>query len=399
MVNEAADGADTVGVAASAALVHRPVRHHRGVVPGIHPVGAAARSAAGTGRGRHHRGSARHFASVWGTGSFAINDFLGWSDMVSHQEDPARIRTGIRQLRATRAGGARGRRSADGRCGPGAARHGRAVVRILGQNTEPDDPFWDRMRVRAALDRVQVPVLLVGGWQDIFLQQTLQQYAHLRGRGVDVALTIGPWTHTQLLTKGLATSARETLDWLGTHLGGAPSQRRARSSVTGVYVTGQGWRNLPRLAARRPPNTRSTCGPAATWARSRRRPDGVGAGDVPLRPGRPDAHHRRSAAVSQRRLPRRQPARAARRRARLHQRHPHPRSDVYGNPVVELAHTSDNPHADLFVRVSEVDAKGRSRNVSDGYRRLRARRSPARPSASNSTPSPTASGRAHASES
>jgi putative CocE/NonD family hydrolase len=43
---------------------------------------------------------------------------------------------------------------------------------------------------------------------------------------------------------------------------------------------------------------------------------------------------------------------------------------VYGNPVVELTHSSDNPHVDLFVRVSEVDAKGRSKNVSDGYRRL-----------------------------
>ena len=43
----------------------------------------------------------------------------------------------------------------------------------------------------------------------------------------------------------------------------------------------------------------------------------------------------------------------------------------YGNPVIELAHTSDNPNVDLFVRVSEVDvAKGRSRNVSEGYRRL-----------------------------
>jgi putative CocE/NonD family hydrolase len=49
---------------------------------------------------------------------------------------------------------------------------------------------------------------------------------------------------------------------------------------------------------------------------------------------------------------------------------------VYGNPVVELTHTSDNPHVDLFVRVSEVSqvgAKGRSRNVSDGYRRLGAK--------------------------
>jgi putative CocE/NonD family hydrolase len=44
--------------------------------------------------------------------------------------------------------------------------------------------------------------------------------------------------------------------------------------------------------------------------------------------------------------------------------------DVYGSPVVELAHSSDNPHVDLFVRVSEVDAKGRSTNVSDGYQRL-----------------------------
>ncbi len=43
---------------------------------------------------------------------------------------------------------------------------------------------------------------------------------------------------------------------------------------------------------------------------------------------------------------------------------------VQGNPVAELAHTSDNPHVDVFVRLSEVDAKGRSRNVSDGYRRL-----------------------------
>ena len=42
---------------------------------------------------------------------------------------------------------------------------------------------------------------------------------------------------------------------------------------------------------------------------------------------------------------------------------------VVGNPVIELSHSCDNPHNDLFVRVSEVDAKGRSRNVSDGYRR------------------------------
>ena len=30
----------------------------------------------------------------------------------------------------------------------------------------------------------------------------------------------------------------------------------------------------------------------------------------------------------------------------------------------------DNPYVDVFARVSEVDTKGRSHNVSDGYRRL-----------------------------
>ena len=43
---------------------------------------------------------------------------------------------------------------------------------------------------------------------------------------------------------------------------------------------------------------------------------------------------------------------------------------AFGNPVAELAHTPDIPHVDVFVRISEVDAKGRSRNVSDAYRRL-----------------------------
>ena len=70
-----------------------------------------------------------------------------------------------------------------------------------------------------------------GGWQDIFLGQTCTQYRHLHNRGVDVALTIGPWTHTQLLTKGLGTSAAETLDWLDTHL------RRAHAGASGASTS------------------------------------------------------------------------------------------------------------------------------------------------------------------
>ena len=141
-------------------------------------------------------------------------------------------------------------------------------------------------------------------------------------RGVDVALTIGPWTHSQLLSKGLATGTRETLDWLDTHLGGAEPKRPSRVRV---YVTGQGWRNVadwpPATTERalylRPGGYLDEIAPADL-------PEGR-PGDLPLRPRRPDTHHRRSAAVGQRRIPDDSAARRARRRARVHQRDPHPR--------------------------------------------------------------------------
>ena len=39
----------------------------------------------------------------WGTGSFGLTDFLGWSDMIAHQEDPGRIHALVRQVRSRRA--------------------------------------------------------------------------------------------------------------------------------------------------------------------------------------------------------------------------------------------------------------------------------------------------------
>ena len=44
--------------------------------------------------------------------------------------------------------------------------------------------------------------------------------------------------------------------------------------------------------------------------------------------------------------------------------------ELLGSPVAELALTVDNPHADLFVRVCDVDARGRSHNVTDTFLRL-----------------------------
>jgi putative CocE/NonD family hydrolase len=183
---------------------------------------------------------------------------------------------------------------------------------------------------------------------------------------VDVALTVGPWTHTQMLSKGLATSARESLDWLNAHLGGAPALRRP--SPVHIFVTGQGWRHLPDW----PPKTAqhalylqagghlgdtapATGSPPSTFRYDPDHPTPTTGGPLlsPMGGYRDDT-----------RLALRDDVLAFTGATLTHD------LCVYGNPVIELEHSSDNPNVDLFVRVSEVDARGRSRNVSDGYRRL-----------------------------
>lgn len=314
--------------------------------------------------------------STWGTGSFAVNDFLGWSDMVSHQEDPVRARAALHQLRARR-------KVAEAAAG---VPLGEAARALLGtgapwfeswiEHADPSDPFWNSLRCNEALDRVQVPVLLVGGWQDLFIRQTLQQYAHLRARGVDVALTVGPWTHTQLLTTGLGVCTRESLQWLDTHLGDAPGRRSGRVHV---YVTGvdrsRAWRRLPDWP------------PATTERALYLRPGGYLGETAPSLKGLAPATFRYDPAHPTPTTggPLLSPNGGYRDDTRLASR-----DDVlaftsatltedvyvYGNPVVELAHGADHPHADLFVRVSEVDAAGRSRNVTETYRRLSAAAKP-----------------------
>ena len=45
-------------------------------------------------------------------------------------------------------------------------------------------------------------------------------------------------------------------------------------------------------------------------------------------------------------------------------------NEIAGTPVAHLAHRSDNPHCDVFVRICDVTPDGRAVNVSDGFRRL-----------------------------
>jgi putative CocE/NonD family hydrolase len=303
--------------------------------------------------------------ATWGTGAFTLNDFLGWSDMVAHQEDGSRLMNGVRQVTSRKAIAHAANQVPMGDAGR----------TLLGAGapwweswvTQPDggDSFWDAVSLTDALDRVDIPVLLFSGWQDLFVEQTLDQFRHLRGRNVTTALTVGPWTHTELMTKGAPTVLRESLAWLDAHLGGKPAP--SRSPVRARVGKGD-WLELPdwppampeHVLYLQPAHRLSEIPPDASAPPSTFTFDP--ADPTPTIGGRllsPEGGYRDDTRL------------ALRGDVLDFTGDPLP-DDLYliGSPVVELSHSCDNPYNDLFVRISEVDAHGRSTNVSDGFVRL-----------------------------
>ena len=297
----------------------------------------------------------------WGRGSFALNDFLGWSDLVGRQESAHRLRLMLRRARAQQQVTATSMQTPLGEASRALLGGGAPWFESWLDHPEADDPFWAQLHLRDALHRTDIPVLLLTGWQDVFLEQTLEQYSLLRGRGVATGLTVGPWTHSHMMTTAAPTVIRESLDWLDTHLGGAQSQRR---SPVRIHLNGDGWLDLadwpPAMPeqvlylqpGRRLAGTPAAPGGSATFVYNPADP-------TPTLGGRllsPVGGYRDDTALG--------------RRADVltFTGDPLPR-DLYmvGAPAVELAHSCANPHNDLFVRISQVDAQGGSRNVSDGY--------------------------------
>ena len=307
-----------------------------------------------------------NYRVTYGEGAFALEGSLSLLDGLPHVEDNifqglARFPTANRRLRR----------------GYEELPLIRAQETVLGGSdmpyaewlraSDPDNPVWDPTRLGQALDRVQVPVLLHEGWQDPFVDQMLDQYTTLRRRGVDVALTIGPWTHLEVATKAGRVTMPETLDWLAEHLGGAA---RRRTSPVRIFVTGADqWCELPDWPA---PTTQKEMFLLPRGCLGDRPPD-PHASPSTFRYDPADP----TPAVGGRVI---NPAIGGRRDNRRLESRPDvltftsaplvEQLEIIGEPVVELVHHSDNPYADLFVRLCEVTPRGRSVNLSDGFRRL-----------------------------
>src|SRR5579859_819820 len=306
--------------------------------------------------------------TTYRNGVFDLYNFLSWSDLIVHQERLNPLQGAVRNGTADR----RLRPALDRAPASAGARH------LLGDQApwfdtwldHPDlaDPFWAPLQCGAALERISAPTLLVGGWQDLFIEQTLDQYRTLAARGVPVRMIVGPWTHLDTVTKAGVAFA-ESLAWLSRHAGRPPGHTAAGYSAR-IWVGGaREWREISDWPPPGAGRARWYLGAGGTLSPDRPGPGGPDAG-FRYDPADPTpsvggailsltAGVRDNRSVEQRRdvltfssEPLRVPV------------------EVTGEVAAELQVSRDNPHADLFVRLCDVDPRGRSRNVCDGIIRL-----------------------------
>jgi uncharacterized protein len=298
---------------------------------------------------------------AYGRGPFQLFFLLLWSEMVAHQERIGMVRATARLMRAERRLAPTLNRlpleSVADNLGGGGAPWFREWV----SGPDPDGPHWDPYRAGAALQRSAVPTLLVGGFHDPFLDQTLEQYQVLRERGVEVGLTVGPWTH---LSIDQSLAIPESLAWLDAYLAGeGPPPRRL---PVRVWVGGQArWRDLPAWP---PAGTSERAWHLQPEGRlSLAAPAGAAAPVTSFRYDPADPTPSVGGRIMSVRAGQRDNTRLEARADVLTFTSPpltHP-VEVLGAPKVDLRVSSDNPHIDIFARLCDVDLKGRSRNITD----------------------------------
>ena len=226
-----------------------------------------------------------------------------------------------------------------------------------------DDPRWEPWDRRVDLPRVRIPASFVAGWYDPFLIDELKDFHAMQAAGTPVRLTIGPWTHA---SKGASNaSVKDTLEWSGIHSGRRVGVSRA--PVRAFVMGANEWLDLHQW-----PPTQSV---SENWFLGA---DGsLGATTIAGDPSRyiydpaiptPSVGGRLLLAGA----------------GRKNNRALESRDDVLtftsaalaedlrivGSVSADIWMSSNRPTWDLFVRLCEVDARGRSFNVTDGLIRV-----------------------------
>ncbi|MGW0804882.1 CocE/NonD family hydrolase [Nonomuraea sp. NPDC002799] len=296
-------------------------------------------------------------------GVFALHNMLTWTSLIGTQEEAALggMFDPRRQRRLRRAMAHVPIETSD------VAAIGKAVpfLREVAAHAEPGDGFWAGTDNSAAAGKMATPTSMVTGWWDLFLPAQLRDFATLREAGRQSRIVIGPWGHDLGAMRALLS---DQVSWLSAHLLGDTAELHrspvrlylqqadrwldfdrwppAQSTVTPLYLLphrGLGWGTPgagdPGTFTYDPAHpTRSCGGPLLDMKESKQRDnrDIESRSDVLVYTGTPLARD----------------------------------LDLIG-PVSATVHVrTDTGHADLFVRLCDVDPAGVSRNVTDGILRL-----------------------------
>ena len=246
---------------------------------------------------------------------------------------------------------------------------------------DSDDPHWAPTDHSGTVGTLPTPAAYVAGWYDIFLADQLRDYAATAAGPAPHRLTIGPWTHAS--PAGFGAAAAEAFSFAAPYASGAAPAERAEVRL---YIMGTGSRNTAAPAPGRPAT--APWRDFASWP-----PAGYPAtrlhlhGDGRLRPDAPVVSESRSAFS----YDRADPTPSAGGPFLSVGGGPKDNRELEGRPDVlvfstdplagdvevvgevsaEVWFASDRPSADVFVRLCDVDARGRSTNVCDGIVGLR----------------------------
>lgn len=222
---------------------------------------------------------------------------------------------------------------------------------------DADDPYWAEIDHRARVANVTTPVNSIGGWYDLFLPGQLRDFRIIQDAQRQAWLTIGPWSHIEFTGIDL----NQVIEFGLVHARGEQAPPRA---AVRLYVMGQEcWRDfdtwppkgyVPQHFHLQPGGGLSTT-PAATSEPDRFRYDPAdptpAVGGIRLYEG-----------------------------GRVDNNDLEARSDVLtyttgvleedleviGEVSAQIWFRSSLPYADVFVRLCDVDERGRSYNVCDG---------------------------------
>jgi uncharacterized protein len=246
---------------------------------------------------------------------------------------------------------------------------------VIGRSTQlyqevlkhgPDDDYWNPVDFSSRVPELTIPIYLMGGWYDLFLDWQLKDYKTLRAAGRNPYLLIGPWFHGEISSTPSMT--RESLTWFQAHLKGNTS--KLRETPVRLFVMGiNQWRNFsdwPPLAQNerwylQPEGALATTPPPASEPDHYRYDP---SDPTPAVGGNSLGFRKHMGAKDNRKLEARPDVLTSTSAILDHD------MEVIGPLTADLYVRSSLQHTDFFARLCVVEPSGKSINLCDGIIRL-----------------------------